>query len=99
MLDLTLIDGVDWDSGNERKNLEKHGVTQLEAEQAFTDPNMLIVPDAKHSSSEQRYHALGRSREGRVLLLSFTLRGEGRKIRVISARFANRKERAIYEET
>ena len=51
---------------------------------------------AEHSQEEARYHALGRSDEGRVLHLTFTLRGP--MIRVISARDASRKERAVYEQ-
>lgn len=98
MIDFGRIEGFNWDEGNDRKNLEKRGVAQLAAEQAFADPRVLVTPDERHSVSESRYHALGKTGDGRLLLLCFTLRDDGRKIRVISARPANRKERAIYEE-
>lgn len=97
MIDLALISGFDWDDGNSRKN-EKHGVPGGEAEQVFFNQPLLLLDDAKHSHGEPRYHALGQSNEGRLLHLTFTLRMNGTKIRVISARDMHRKERAIYEQ-
>ncbi len=97
MIDLATITGFDWDDGNARKN-EKHGVSTAEAEQVFFNSPLLVVADAKHSEREPRLHALGRADEGRLLHISFTLRGEGRRIRVISARDMHRKERSIYEQ-
>jgi uncharacterized protein len=96
MIDFGRIEGFDWDGGNDRKSLEKHEVGAAEAEQAFADPAILVAADAAHSSSEPRFRALGRTLDGRLLFVSFTLRDEGRKIRVISARPANRKERDVY---
>ncbi|HUD87742.1 MAG TPA: BrnT family toxin, partial [Xanthobacteraceae bacterium] len=52
----------------------------------------------KHSQEEPRYHALGRTNDGRPLHVTFTLRDKHTKIRVISARNMNRKEREIYEQ-
>lgn len=98
MIDFGRIDGFDWDDGNARKSLDKHGVGQLQAEQALIDPMVLVAPDEKHSASERRYHALGKTADELVLQLTFTLRDNGRKLRVISERPANRKERAIYEK-
>ena len=34
-LDLSQIDGFEWDEGNNRKGVEKHDVSQAEAEQTF----------------------------------------------------------------
>ena len=96
MIDLERIVGFDWDDGNARKN-EKHGVSQSEAEQIFFDLRLLIVEDPGHSTDEPRYHALGTTLDGRPLHVTFTLRGEGTRIRVISARDMHRKERQIYE--
>jgi hypothetical protein len=97
MLDLDLIAGFEWDTGNARKN-EKHGVTAAEAEQVFFNQPLLLLEDVKHSQDEVRYHALGHTHDGRLLHLTFTLRGVGTLIRVISARDMHRKERAIYEQ-
>jgi uncharacterized DUF497 family protein len=97
MLDLATIEGFDWDDGNSRKSLEKHDVTQAEAEQVFAG-EPLIADDIKHSQEEARFQALGETIEGRMLHVTFTLRYDGRKIRIISARDMNRKERAVYEQ-
>jgi uncharacterized DUF497 family protein len=97
MVDLADAEGFDWDSGNARKNLDKHGVSQAEAEQIFAD-QPLLADDVKHSQAEPRFQALGKTIEGRFLHVTFALRDNGRKIRVISVRDMNRKERAIYDE-
>lgn len=98
MMDFAKISGFEWGQGNARKN-EKHGVSTAESEQVFFNAPLLILADAKHSASELRYHALGKSDADRPLHITFTLRDAGTKIRVISARDMHRKERHIYEQT
>jgi uncharacterized DUF497 family protein len=97
MLDLDQVSGFDWDDGNARKNADKHGVSGPEAEQVFFNQPLLVVDDPKHSGSEPRFHALGRTDGGRLLHLTFTLRAGGSQIRVISARDMSRRERMVYE--
>ena len=97
MIDLSKIVGFNWDDGNARKN-EKHGVSTAEAEQVFFNVPLLLLDDASHSQKEPRLHALGKTDEGRMLHITFTLRQVGQLIRVISARDMHRKERAIYEQ-
>ncbi|MDD2733722.1 MAG: BrnT family toxin [Desulfuromonadaceae bacterium] len=89
------ITGFEWDKGNEQKNV-KHGVTPAEAEQVFLNEPLVVLDDLKHSDTEQRFHALGQTGEGRLLHITFTIRTN--MIRVISARNMHRKERAIYEQ-
>ena len=96
MIDWTRITGFDWDEGNARKSIAKHDVSQAEAEQAFFDPRLLVVPDAPHSEREPRFHALGQTDQRRRLHVTFTLRNDGTLIRVISARDMSRKEREFY---
>ncbi len=98
MIDLGRVVGFDWDPGNARKN-DKHGVSNAEAKQAFFNAPLLMIEDAKHSAREPRFHALGKTDEGRLLHITFTLRRAGRMIRVISARDMHRKEQTIYEQT
>jgi uncharacterized DUF497 family protein len=98
MLHLGQIEGFDWDEGNARKSVEKHDVSQGEAEQIFFNDPLLIVEDVGHSVRELSLHALGRTDAGRLLHVTSTLRGEGRLIRVISARTMHRKERVRYEQ-
>jgi hypothetical protein len=96
VVDLTRVTGFEWDEGNARKN-ERHGVTQVEAEDVFFDPRLLLAPDPRHSEQEPRFHALGETSDARRLHVTFTLRGDGARIRVISARDMHRKERSFYE--
>ena len=98
MIDFQKITGFDWDGGNARKNQDKHGVSMMEAEQIFFNAPLLMLEDDRHSHSEVRIHALGSTDEGRRLHITFTLRGNGQRIRVISARDMHRKERIFYEQ-
>ncbi len=97
MVDLNQITGFDWDKGNARKN-EKHGVSTAEAEQVFFNAPLLLLDDAVHSRKEARFHALGKTDDGRLLHITFTLRQSGGLVRVISARDMHRKERSIYDQ-
>ena len=99
MIDWTRVVGFDWDAGNERKSPDKHRVNQAEAEQAFFNQPLLVLEDGRHSATERRFHALGRTEAGRRLHITFTLRREGSLIRVISARDMRVRERTIYDES
>jgi uncharacterized protein len=98
MVPLSFIAGFEWDRHNGRKSVEKHTVGQSEAEQVFFNEPLLLAPDTLHSHAEERYNAVGQTDHGRVLHVTFTLRGGGTLIRVISARDASRKERKLYVE-
>jgi uncharacterized DUF497 family protein len=98
MIDWARIEGFEWDGGNARKSADKHNVDQGEAEQVFLNEPLLVVPDKLHSTAEIRFHALGRTDDGRLLHITFTLRQAQTLIRVISARDMQRKERAWYHE-
>jgi uncharacterized DUF497 family protein len=97
MINLSKVVGFEWDEGNSRKN-EQHGVSMAEAEQVFFNSPLLVLPDPRHSEAELRFHALGKTHDGRRLQFTFTLRGAGQYIRVISARDMHRNERVIYEQ-
>lgn len=98
VIDLTQIYGFVWDEGNSRKGLDKHGVGQSEAEQVFFNEPLLVIADVGHSLGETRVHALGKTDTGRLLHITFTLRDDGRLIRVISTRTMHRKERIRHEQ-
>ena len=98
MIDHDQVVGFPWDHGNVRKSVDKHDVSQVEAELVFTNEPLLIVEDPSHSQAEPRFHALGVAREGRRLHVTFTVRENSTKIRVISARDMSRKERMRYEQ-
>ncbi len=87
----------EWDLWNVQKNEYKHGVSVLEAESTFFDHEYKLFNDFKHSTTaEPRYVLYGKSLENRVLMIGFTIRGS--QVRVITARTASKKERAIYEK-
>ena len=97
MIDLARIIVFDWDDGNTRKN-GKHGVAQAQAEEVFFNQPLLMLEDLRHREQEARFHALGKTLDGRLLHVTFTLRGDDTLIRVISARDMHRKERSVYEQ-
>ena len=76
----------------------KHSVSDEEAEQVFVNEPLLVFDDPTHSASERRWHALGKTNEQRLLHITFTLRTEGTRARIISARPMHRKERRAYEQ-
>lgn len=97
MISLEKIEGFDWDRGNLIKNQAKHQVNNLECEEVFFNQPLLILPDPKHSQIEIRFYALGKTNNGRLLFIAFTIRNN--LIRIISARDMSRKERSHYEQS
>jgi len=95
-LNLKEIVGFEWDDGNLYKNEKKHGIKWQEIEEVFFNEPLLIYEDLKHSQIECRCYALGTTDELKKIFVVFTTRDK--KIRVISARLMNKKERAIYEK-
>lgn len=87
----------EWDARKAALNQAKHGVTFSEASTAFLDPLARIVPDRRHSTSEERLILFGHSALGRLLAVMFAERA-ARRVRIISARPATRRERHEYEE-
>ena len=96
MFDFDSIVGFDWDEGNKQKNWDKHRVDYRVCEEVSFNQPLLINEDSKHSSQEKRFYVLGRTDNGRTLFLVYTIRNN--KIRVISARDQNKRERKIYEQ-
>jgi uncharacterized DUF497 family protein len=87
--------GFDWDDGNLLKNWEKHCVSASECEQVFFNHPVVTSPDVLHSNYEARSYIIGKSDSGKHLFIVFTVRNN--RIRIISARDMNRKERDAYK--
>ena len=85
----------EWDRGNKDKNFFKHQVTTQEAEEVFFDPHKRILKDSVYQKDEDRYLVIGVTKKDRLLFVVFTVRKS--KIRIISARSLNKKERGLYE--
>jgi len=84
-----------WDTQKADRNARKHRVTFVEAATVFRDPLAFIFDDEDHSEEEYREIIIGHSVRHRLLVVSFTERGD--VIRIISARKADREEREDYE--
>jgi len=88
-----------WDHDKERRNLAKHGLDFSFAEHVFADPHLAIVFD-RIEDGEERWHAVGRVGEHRILVVVHTYPdpSDEEAIRVIGVREATRIERTRYEE-
>ena len=85
----------EWDDRKAAENLKKHKVSFEEAIGVFYDPKGFDRFDEEHSSSaEDRFHRIGHSAQGRLLIVAYTDRKEA--TRIISARKMKPKEREIY---
>ena len=93
---LESVKKFDWGKGNINKNLLKHRVTDKETEEIFANNPKFIIEDEKHSIKEKRYMLWGITNKERKLTVIFTIRKN--KIRIISSRDMNRKERSFYEK-
>lgn len=82
----------EWDDRKAKINFEKHGIRFETAIKAMKDKNLLFREDYSHKS-EVRYDVLCKDNE--VLFVVCCIR-QTNTIRIISARYANRKERLIY---
>ena len=82
----------EWDGEKAAANLKKHGISFDDAMLVFADEYRKEFYDAAHSLYEDRYHTIGMV--DRLLFVVYTERGE--RVRIISARLANRHEKRIY---
>lgn len=85
----------EWDKKKNQANIAKHGVSFGTARKAFLDPARIILPDNKHSQTEERHMCIGKTNEG-IISVVFTYRKT--TIRIISAGFW-RKWRKVYEKS
>jgi len=86
----------DWDPKKNRENQRDHKVSFGEAETVFADEHGLLMADPDHSEDEDRFILLRLSPTLRLLVVCHTYRQEDEVIRLISARKADRSERAHY---
>ena len=92
------VAGFEWDKGN-REKCQKHGVPLASIESLFNGP-LMVFRDPEHSGVEERFKAIGRTDDGRSVLIVFTLRKKGGDtlVRPLSARYMHRKEVEHYEK-
>jgi uncharacterized protein len=87
----------EWNQGNAGKSWIKHNISDKECEEPFFDPKQKVVEDVHHSEKENRYLLFGKTKQNQLLIIAFTIRHN--RVRIISARIINKKEKAIYEKT
>lgn len=83
-------------SRKSQNQLEKHGVGFEEASTIFEDPQFISFLDEEHSVEEERYITIGLSIKSRLLMAAHTERED--RIRIISARKAEKNEEKFYKE-
>lgn len=87
----------EWDSEKDAINRRKHGFSFSEIIEVYDDPYLLTMYDVEHSSMEEdRYFCVGSIRGIVVIATSHTERNG--RIRLISARKAEKKLEALYNE-
>ncbi len=85
----------EWHEGKNSLNIAKHGISFHEAKYAFSDINRVIILDKKHSDREKRYFCIGKTRNGEIATVRFTIRND--RIRIIGAGYW-REGKKIYEQ-
>jgi uncharacterized protein len=84
----------EWDETKSQKNVERRGFDFEFATHVF-DGDLLEHDDTRRSYGERRIVSLGEI-DGEIFSLVYTWRGSNR--RIISARYANRRERDAYRK-
>ena len=88
----------EWDKRKNNANIKKHKVSFEDAQSAFKDENAIQFFDPDHSDDEERFILLGMSMKLRMLVVCHCFRESELKIRIISARKADKLEERDYGE-
>lgn len=86
----------EWDPAKAKSNLDKHEIDFADAVRVLADEFALTLFD-DDSDEEDRFVTMGMDAKGRILVVVYTWREE--RIRIISARKAEKFERRQYEES
>ncbi|MDR3225464.1 MAG: BrnT family toxin [Clostridiales Family XIII bacterium] len=87
-----------WDENKNKTNLIKHGVVFEEAATIFSDCLYVEMHDPVHSNAEERFLAIGLSKDVRLLAVCYCASESEEMIRIISARRATLQEAVTYTE-
>ena len=86
----------EWDKRKENANVKKHGISFEEARTTFYDENAVQFFDPDHSDTEDRFILLGVSHKLNTLVVCHCFREEETRVRIISARKADKDEANVY---
>lgn len=86
-----------WDETKNRLNRRKHGISFEAAARVFDDPGAVSYIE-RVVDGEERWNTIGFAASLAILLIVHTVEEENgeEKIRIISARNANRREQSVY---
>lgn len=83
----------EWDEEKNKANQRKHRISFEEAAEIFCYPMYELV-DPRFDYGEERFIAIGRNNQMLILTVVYTERET--RIRIISARRANKQEKQLY---
>ena len=83
----------EWDENKNQANKEKHGIDFKDAKEVFKDNNRKASPDLRKNYGEDRQVTIGKILDI-IIVVVYTMRNTS--YRIISARYAKKKERETY---
>ncbi len=86
----------EWDRRKSSANLRKHGISFEEARTAFFDEFATVYHDPDHPDEEDRFLLLGNSYKLNTVVVCHCIRETESRIRIVSARKADRSEQTEY---
>ena len=92
----------EWDENKREENLRRdeggtpRGIDFVDAIPLFADARSLAVEDTRKAYGERRFNLYGYAADGNLYMVTFTRRSH--RIRIISARRANQREKRRYEQ-
>ena len=86
----------EWDDAKATANLAKHGLAFEAAVRAFEDPHGVTVEDVRQTYGERRINLFAHLDDAGGCAVVVVCHVVRQRIRIISARYANRRERARY---
>jgi len=83
----------EWDESKNKSNRKKHGIDFNDAKEVFKDENRKTSPDLRVDYGEDRWVTIGKLIDT-IIVVIYTIRET--TYRIISARYAKKKERETY---
>ena len=80
----------EWDKNKNKSNIEKHGIDFSYAKDVFFDRKRISSPDLRKDYGENRWVSIGKFADT-IIVVIYTIRNN--IYRIISARYAKKKER------
>lgn len=84
-----------WNEVKRKINIKNHGIDFPVAKEVFDDENRIETIDDREDYGEERIQTIGYAKPG-ILFVVYTYRDNETTRRIISARKANKREKALY---